>query len=100
MKNIKNIKIIEEASAKEKWNDNDIQSIEEAITSSMQMRSREAKINAAVAAISVRIGLQKKDPAAQKMLKFRKLWKKYKDEVDKKYGPIAYQKYIQNQAKK
>ena len=34
------------------------------------------------------------------MLKFRKLWKKYKNEVIKKYGPIAYQKYIQNQAKK
>jgi hypothetical protein len=92
--------ILEEVSAKEIWDDKEVQALEEAVTTSMQMRSREAKINAAVAAIAVRIALQKKDPAALKMLKFRKLWKKYKDEVVKKYGPIAYQRYIQNQAKK
>ena len=92
--------ILEEVSAKEIWDDKEVQAIEEAVTTSMQMRSREAKINAAVAAIAVRIALQKKDPAALKMLKFRKLWKKYKDEVVKKYGPIAYQRFIQNQAKK
>jgi len=93
-------KILEEVSVKEIWDDKEVQAIEEAVTTSMQMRSREAKINAAVAAIAVRIALQKKDPAALKMLKFRKLWKKYKDEVVKKYGPIAYQRYIQNQVKK
>ena len=84
-------KFLEEVSLKEIWNDKEIQTIEEAVTTSMQMRSREAKINAAVAAIAVRIALQKKDPYVLKMLKFRKLWKKYKDEVVKKYGPIAYQ---------
>jgi len=77
-----------------------VEELSEAMASSMTMRSREAKINAAVAAIAVKIALQKNDPYAKKMLKFRSLWKKYKDEIVKKYGPIAHQKYMMNQAKK
>ena len=77
-----------------------VEELSEAMASSMTMRSREAKINAAVGAIAVKIALQKNDPYAKKMLKFRGLWKKYKDEIVKKYGPIAHQKYMQNQAKK
>jgi len=98
MKKLNNV--LEEVVIKENWDEEVLKEIEEAITTSMQMRSREAKINAATAAIAVKIGLQKHDPAAEKMIKFRRLWKQYKDEVVKKYGPIAYQKYIQNQAKK
>jgi len=85
---------------KEKEVENKVEELSEAIATSMTMRSREAKINAAVAALAVKIALQKNDPYVHKMLKFRKLWKKYKDEIVKKYGPIAYQKYMQNQAKK
>ena len=80
--------------------DSKVEELSEAIATSMTMRSREAKINAAVAALAVKIALQKNDPIVHKMLKFRKLWKKYKDEIVKKYGPIAYQRYMQNQAKK
>ena len=81
-------------------NEDKLVELSEAMATSMVSRSREAKINAAVGAIAVKIALQKNDPYAKKMLKFRKLWKQYKDELVKKYGPIAYQKYMQNQAKK
>ncbi len=72
----------------------------ESLFNSMQMRSREAKINAAVGAISVSIAKQKNDPLYHKLKKFRGLWKKTKDEIVAKYGNAAYQKWVQNQAKK
>jgi len=71
----------------------------ESIFASMQMRSREAKINAAVGAIAVAIAKKKNDPLYHKLIKYRTLWKKTKDEIMKKYGNIAYQQWIQKQAK-
>jgi len=71
----------------------------ESIFASMQMRSREAKINAAVGAIAVAIAKKKNDPLYHKLIKYRTLWKKTKDEIMKKYGNIAYQQWVQKQAK-
>ena len=71
----------------------------ESIFASMQMRSREAKINAAVGAIAVAIAKKKNDPLYHKLIKFRTLWKRTKDEIMRKYGNIAYQQWVQKQAK-
>jgi len=71
----------------------------ESIFASMQMRSREAKINAAVGAIAVAIAKKKNDPLYHKLIKFRTLWKRTKDEIMQKYGNIAYQQWVQKQAK-
>jgi len=71
----------------------------ESLFASMQMRSREAKINAAVGAIAVAIAKKKNDPLYHKLIKYRSLWKKTKDEIMKKYGNIAYQQWVQKQAK-
>jgi len=74
--------------------------LEEAFSMSVSQRSREAKINAALAAICVSIAKQKNDPVVHKMLKYRKLWKESKDQIVQKYRPLAYQKWVQSQAKK
>jgi len=71
----------------------------ESITMSVVHRSREAKIAAAKAAIAVAIAKQKGDPLYAKLVKHRKLWKQYKNEIVNKYGPVAYQKWVQNQSK-
>jgi len=72
----------------------------ESIFTTMQSRSRESKINAAVAAISISIAKKKQDPLYPKLIKFKKLWKSTKDQIVQKYGPMAHQKWVENQAKK
>jgi hypothetical protein len=71
--------------------------LQEAISMSMTTRTREAKMNAAIGAISVSIAKEKKDPLVMKMLKYRKLWKETKDQIVKKYGTFAYQRWIKKQ---
>jgi hypothetical protein len=99
--NIKDvIKLVEENEAVAKVMEKKGEEILESLFASMQMRSREAKINAAVGAIAVALAKQKNDPLYHKLKKFRALWKKTKDEIIKKYGNIAYQKWVQKQASK
>ena len=93
-------KIVEES---KELTDEELQKLEEfqeAMSMSMVQRSREAKINAAVGAIAVHIAKEKNDPLVHKMMKFRKLWKENKEMIMKKYGALAYQKWVQKQASK
>jgi len=80
--------------------ENDIIELTENLFSTMTMRTREAKINSAVGAIAVAIARQKNDPLYHKLQKYKKLWKETKAQIISRYGAIAYQKWIQNQAKK
>jgi len=107
MKKMKKMKELIEESTKilqseNELNESEIQvldELQEAISMSMTTRTREAKMNAAIGAISVSIAKEKKDPIVAKMLKYRKLWKESKDQIVKKYGAFAYQKWIKNQNK-
>jgi len=91
--------LIEENEDLAKYVEKKGEEILESLFTSMQMRSREAKINAAVGAIAVAIAKKKNDPLYHKLIKYRSLWKKTKDEIMRKYGNIAYQHWVQKQAK-
>jgi len=94
-------KLVQENSADENHIDEKtlekLEELEEAISMSMSIRSREAKMNAAIGAISVSIAKEKNDPIVHKMLKYRKLWKDTKNQIVQKYGAFARQRWMQKQ---
>jgi len=65
----------------------------ESLSTSMTTRSREAKINAAVGAISVSLAKKRNDPEYQKLIKYRTLWKETKNKIVNRYGSLAYQQW-------
>jgi len=94
-KEIKDImKLIQENEEVSKVAEQKGQEILESLFASVQTRSRESKINAAVGAIAVAIARKKDDPLYHKLKKFRGLWKKTKDDLMSKYGNIAYQQWV------
>ena len=76
----------------------DLLSIEEAISTSMVSRTREAKLSAAIAAVSVAMAKKNNDPLYHKLIKHRKAWKTAKDQIVQKYNSMARQKVISNQS--
>jgi len=76
----------------------DLLSIEEAISTSMVSRTREAKLSAAIAAVSVAMAKKNNDPLYHKLIKHRKAWKAAKDQIVQKYSPMARQKVVSKQA--
>ena len=69
-----------------------------AVSTSMTMRSFEAKRNAALAAIAVSIARKNNDVLYHKLKKYRALWKDTKNLILSKYSGQAMQKWAQNQA--
>jgi len=94
------LKLIQENEEVSKMAEKKGEELLESLFASMQTRSREAKINAAVGAIAVALAKKKDDPLYHKLIKFRTLWKKTKDEIMRKYGNLAYQSWVQKQAGK
>ena len=69
-----------------------------AVTTSMVMRSHEAKRNAAIAAISVALAKKNNDVLYAKLRKYRALWKAAKNDIVRKYGPQAQQVWAKKQS--
>ncbi len=70
-----------------------------AMSTSMTVRSFEAKRNAALAAIAVSIARMNNDVLYAKLRKHRAIWKDTKNMILSKYSGQATQKWALNQAK-
>ncbi len=70
-----------------------------AVSTSMVVRSFEAKKAAALGAIAVGIARKRNDVLYHKLIKYRKLWKDTKNQILQKYSSAAMSKWAQNQAK-
>jgi hypothetical protein len=70
-----------------------------AVSTSMVMRSMEAKKNAAIGMISVALAKKNNDVLYHKLIKYRKLWVQTKKDIQRKYGSKALQIWAQKQAK-
>jgi hypothetical protein len=75
-------------------NESTLMTLEESITSSTVHRTREAKLSAAIGAVSVAIAKKNNDPIYAKLVKHRKAWKAAKDQLVQKYSSIARQKVM------
>jgi ribosomal protein S17 len=49
--------------------------------------TRDTKIKKAIGQLAVQLAKQQDDPLYKKMSKYKKKWKKYKEMIQKKYGP-------------
>jgi hypothetical protein len=70
-----------------------LESIEEATTAGMQMRSYESKKNAAIGAIAVSMAKKNKDPLYDRLKHFRGAWKHAKNEILQRYYSQATQRW-------
>lgn len=60
--------------------------INEVIRMSVTRTTRDAKLRRLGGSMAARLAKQRKDPDYKKMIKFKKLWVKYKQKVMRKYG--------------
>lgn len=69
-----------------------LQKIQEAKRRSISTISRQAKISRATGAMAASVARQKNDPLYKKMIFHKNMWKKYKEQVMKKYSNRVKQK--------
>jgi len=65
---------------------------------SMVKRTTEAKKNAAIAALSMKLAKDKGDILQKKAEKYKKLFIAAKQAIIKKYGPMARQEWVKQQS--
>ena len=71
-----------------------------ALSSSTYVRTGETKRKAAIAAIATALAKKNGDPLYVKLAKYRKLWKDHKEQIMRKYGAQAAQKWAEAQNRK
>ena len=64
----------------------------------MVKRSREAKKNAAISVIAMKLAKDAEDPQQKKAARFKKLFLAAKIAINKKYGPRARTEWTKNQS--
>jgi len=69
------------------------------VQTTMVKRSREAKKNAAVSVIAMKLAKESEDMQWKRASKFKKLFVAAKEAINKKYGSRARAEYIKKQAK-
>lgn len=60
--------------------------IDEALKMSMRRIGRQEKLNRLGGSMAANLAKQRKDPDYKKMIKYKKLWKKFKSKVMRKYA--------------